>query len=245
MQPCLESLLGGLVVPDRIFVSVPQVSIREQTTYEIPGFFSKPGFSEKIEIVRTDRDYGPGTKLLGMLPKITQPSTIVLADDDVVYKPFFLQGLVEHQRVDHDSSFSYFAFSLGGMRVGQGVDGLSFWSPQLDGIADFYQAHIAGTDMMFHDDMWISFYLMTQGIKIKSLAHLVEGGEVKTAMHTINSLFTETGRLSRSKLNSLVSMLFQKVDVPKNILREFLLCAPDSLCICGSGTVYKDCHGAQ
>ena len=243
MQPCLKSLLDGTLVPDRIFVSVPETSLREQTGYEIPGFFSKPEFAGKIEIIRTKQDDGPGTKLLGMLPKIIQPSYVVIADDDVVYKPFFLQGLIEHQRLDHDSSFSYFAFSLGGMRCGQGVDGFSFWSPHLAGIADFYQAHIAGTDMMFHDDMWISFYLMTQGIKIKSLAHRVDGGEAKEVIHSINALLAETGRLSRSKLNSLVSTLFREVEVPKNILREFLLCAPDSPCICGSGKAYKDCHG--
>lgn len=248
MRPCLESLLNGSLVPDKIFVSLPDVSIRENTAYAIPEFFQDAAFSKIVEIVRTEQDYGSGTKLLGMLGKIGKPSYIVLADDDVTYKRFFLRRLIEHQRLDHDASFSFFTYSMAGLPVGQGVDGFSFWSPNLAGIFDFYQSHVAGTDLMFHDDLWISFHLMSRSIRIKSLRTLLDeagAGEVRQIMpHSVGGLSMETGRLSRERLNSLISPLFDQVKVPKEILQAFLTLSPGDACICGSGKSYGRCHGS-
>ena len=248
MQPCLESLLKGSLVPEKIFVSLPDVSIRENAGYTIPEFFHDAAFSKTIEIVQPEQDYGSGTKLLGMLEKVDKPSYIVLADDDVTYKRFFLRRLIEHQRLDHNSSFSFFTYAMAGLRVGQGVDGFSFWSPNLSGIFDFYKSYISGTDLMFHDDLWISFYLMSRGVSVKSLRPLLDeagAGEVRdTILHSVNALSAETGRLSRERLNSLIMPLFNRVNVPKKILQEFLTCAPDDPCICGSGKRYRHCHGS-
>jgi len=248
MQPCLESLLNGSLVPDKIFVSLPEVSIRENTGYTIPECFHDMAFSKKIEIVRLEHDYGSGTKLLGTLAKIDTPSYIVLADDDVTYKRFFLRRLIEHQRLDHNASFSFFTYAMAGLRVGQGVDGFSFWSPNLSGIFDFYKSFISGTDLMFHDDLWISFYLMSRGVRVKSLRHLLDeagAGEVRdTILHSVNALSSETGRLSRERLNRLIIPLFNRVNVPKKILQTFLACSPDDPCICGSGKRYQHCHGS-
>lgn len=246
MRPCLESLLDGLQVPDKIYLSVPQVSLREKTGYEIPAFFHEPGFAEKIAILRLERDYGPGTKLLGMLSRITEPSYVVIADDDVTYRRFFLRRLIEYQRTDHHACHSWHVYSLAGLRVGQGVDGISFWSPNLEGVWDFYETYVAGTDLMFHDDLWISFFLMSRNVPIKTLRFLLEeAGWINVrdgSLHEINGLFFETGNLSRQRLHSLVCPLFARVNVPKEIYRPLLVCKPDDLCICGSGKLFADCH---
>jgi hypothetical protein len=244
MRPVLDSLLNGNLVPDKIYVSVPELSLREKTGYVIPDFFHEDAIAKKVEIIRLDQDYGSGTKLLGLLGRIEKPSYVVLADDDVAYKRFFLRRLIEHQRSDHQSSFTFYAYLLGGLRVGQGVDGLSFWSANLDGVRDFYQRYIAGTDLMFHDDLWISFYLMTRRVMVKNLAPLLEGGEAKDILHAVNALTAETGPLARQRLNVLVTPLFNQVNVPRDILHRFLTGNRDDLCLCGSGRNYLDCHGA-
>ncbi len=246
MRPCLESLLDGLQVPDKIYISAPQVSLREKTGYDIPAFFLESRFAEKIEILHPEQDFGPGTKLLGMLGKITEPSYVVIADDDVLYRRFFLRRLIEYQRTDHHASFSWHVYSLAGLRVGQGVDGFSFWSPNLEGVWDFYETYVAGTDLMFHDDLWISFFLMSRAIPVQTLRFLLEeaglinvrSGEV----HDINALLNETGNLSRQKLHSLVCPLFARVNVAKEIYGPLLIGKPDDLCICGSGKLFADCH---
>ena len=246
MRPALESLLEGSMAPDRIFLSLPDTALREEAPYVIPDFFGE--LPPKVEIIRTPEDYGSGTKILGLLGKITQPCYVVLADDDVRYKPFFLRRLIEHQRRDHGAAFSFYAYSLGGLRVGQGVDGFSFWSPNLDGIFDFYCRHIAGTDLMFHDDLWISFYLMSRGVVVKNLRPLLQeagAGEVReTVLHAVKALTAETGRLSRQRLNGLLIPLFNQVTVPKETLRRLLVPVPGDDCICGSGRLYTLCHGA-
>ena len=247
MRPCLESLLQGSMAPDRIFLSLPPAALRDEGPYVIPDFLREPPLSQKVEIIRTPEDYGPGTKLLGLLGKITQPCYVVLADDDVVYKSFFVRRLIEHQRRDHRSSFSFYAYSMAGLRIGQGVDGFSFWSPNLAGVFDFYSRHIAGTGLMFHDDLWISFYLMSRGVAVKSLRYLLDeagAGDVReTILHGVKALSAETGALSRQKLNSLIVPLFNQVNVPRETVRQLLVPGDDD-CICGSGRPLAQCHGA-
>jgi hypothetical protein len=248
MRPALESLLEGSMAPDRIFLSLPEKALRDSGPYIIPEYFSEPPFSEKLEIIRTPEDYGPGTKLLGMLEKITQPCYVVLADDDVTYKKFFLRRLIEHQRRDHQSCFSFFTYSLGGLCVGQGVDGFSFWSPNLDGIFDFFRQHIAGRDVMFHDDVWISYFMMSRSIAVKSLRALLEEAGVdevrNEVLHHVKALVLETGRLSRKNLILSVIGLFHQAKVPDAVFRKMLAPTSFGSCICGSGKPLAECHGA-
>jgi hypothetical protein len=64
-------------------------------------------------------------------PSIPDSCYLIAVDDDVRYKPTFLEGVVEVQKRNKHSSFSYYTYSLDGLTVGQGCDGLSFWSLML------------------------------------------------------------------------------------------------------------------
>src|SRR5471030_1121332 len=135
MRPCLDSLLAGDVVPDKIFLPLPKFSRRENCAYEIPAFLKTPDFYGNIvEVVEVEQDWGPGTKVLGALNRILDRCYFIAADDDVSYKPRFLAGLLDAQREDHESSFSYHTYRASGLTIGQGCDGFSFYSPNLRGI---------------------------------------------------------------------------------------------------------------
>ncbi len=67
LRPTVDSLLGQTVPPDRIFVCVPERSVREESAYELPGWLKEP--PSGVQLVRCDDD-GPATKLLGCLPHI-------------------------------------------------------------------------------------------------------------------------------------------------------------------------------
>ena len=164
IRPTIESLLGGSHVPDKVLIALPSFSHREKRDYVVPAFFDEFGPSVKVE--HCGQDWGPGTKLLGSLDALPEKSYLVLADDDVIYKPSFLSGLIAAQSADHAASFSYYVYRTGGLWVGQGVDGFSFWKPNLAGITDFARAHIAATPYRLHDDLWISYYLATKGVQI-------------------------------------------------------------------------------
>ena len=46
-----------------------------------------------------------------------------------------------------------------GLTIGQGCDGFSFWSPNVKQIREFFEKHVMGTNLFFHDDLWVSFFL--------------------------------------------------------------------------------------
>jgi len=202
IRPCLESLLAGDVTPDKIYLPLPGFSRREQCAYVIPGFLKDSDFCGSIiEVVPAEHDWGPGTKVMGALRKLSQDGYLVIADDDVRYRPGFLAGLLQAQRGDHRSSFSYHTYRTGGLVVGQGCDGFSFYAPNLAGIEDFYYKHIDGTDLFYHDDLWISFYLASIGIAVRRLPLFVKGELIFEHVHDTNPLRLLTGDLDRRNLN--------------------------------------------
>jgi hypothetical protein len=216
VRPCLESLLAGSLLPDQILVILPLFSVREQSAYALPDFLEDPGFcSGIIEVVRVDRDWGPGTKLLGALSVLRHPCVLVIADDDVGYKPAFLAELYAAQTKEHRASFSFHTYRSNGLTIGQGCDGLSFWLPNLAGITAFAERHIAGTDLLLHDDLWICFYLKMNGIAVRSLAHRLAGELIYERVHDINSLNRLDGPLKRRHLNRTgTKRLLREVPMP-------------------------------
>ena len=87
MRDTIESLLSQTVVPDKIFLSIPGRSVREDGGYVLPEWLTSE-LSPRVEVVRCSQDYGPGTKLLGRLPQITHPGCLIVVDDDLKYSPF-------------------------------------------------------------------------------------------------------------------------------------------------------------
>lgn len=200
MRPTIESLLEGDLVPDRILVIVTEYSAREKCGYAIPDFLRDERFTRGIvEVVVASRDWGPGTKLLGALERLEEPCLLVLADDDVAYAGGFLSALVERQAADHGSSFSYFTYRTNGLTVGQGCDGFSFFSPNLDGIRAFFDDHVAGSSLQFHDDLWISFFLFSRDIRIQNVS---SGRDARVYQQIIfdDSLRDLTGYASRDRI---------------------------------------------
>ena len=200
MRPCLDSLLAGEVVADKILIPLPRFSKRENCAYEIPGFL-RDDYAGRVEIVETDEDCGPGTKVLGALSRLADPCYFIAADDDVRYKPQFLSGLLAAQRADHGASFSNHTYRTGGLTVGQGCDGFSFYSPNLRGIDAFYRDHVAGTGLFYHDDLWLSFFLFLHGIAIKAPPRAKGEGAVYEVVHHTNALHALSGDLARRQLN--------------------------------------------
>ncbi|HEV2695716.1 MAG TPA: hypothetical protein VG347_22705 [Verrucomicrobiae bacterium] len=200
LRPCLDSLLAGDVVPDKILLPLPALSQREQCAYEIPAFL-KDNYGARVEVVAAEQDYGPGTKVLGALSRIQDPCYLIAADDDVRYRPHFLSSLLAAQRADRAASFSHHTYRTGGLTIGQGCDGFSFYSPNLRGLGDFYQKHVRGTDLFYHDDLWLSFFLFARGIAVRRMTGVKSDGLIYESVHDVNSLHALSGKLTRKQLN--------------------------------------------
>lgn len=202
MEATLASLVGQSRPPDRILLSLPRSSRREGTGYEIPDFLA-PGseLGRAVEIVRTDHDVGPGTKVLGCLRAIDEPSILVLTDDDVAYAPSFLEDLVDCQGADPDVACSYYTYRARGLTIGQGCDGFAMWSPATTGLREWVEPHLEDPAIFHHDDVWISFFLARQGVRLRRVElREATDGLIYEQVHEINSLQHLTGDLERHGL---------------------------------------------
>ena len=177
IRDTIESLLSQTVVPDKIFLSIPDRSIREGCGYVMPDWLTGE-LSQRVEVVRCPEDYGPGTKLLGCLPRITRPACLIIVDDDLKYAPFLVERLNLAQMSRRDSSFSFFVYRHGPFPIGQGADGFSFYTPNLAGIEEFARIALRNPAVFVTDDLWISAFLKNKGIRIRSLRPLLAPGEV-------------------------------------------------------------------
>jgi hypothetical protein len=191
LRPSLESLLNQEHPPNWINICVPTLSRRENAEYRLPDFLDPRPFDSRIRVLRARDDFGPGTKLLGVLDHVSADDILIIADDDNRYRPFFIRSLVEAQREDRRASFSFYTYRFHGLPIAQGADGISFIGRHLVGIRDFARTILPHGRVRFHDDYWISFFLATRGIQVRSLADLLRRRAVRMvyeAQHCLNSL---------------------------------------------------------
>lgn len=196
LQPTLDSLKAQTRMPDKILLCLPRWSRREGCPYDRPEWLAD--YAPMLEVVECEEDWGPGTKLLGCLDHFTHPTCLVIVDDDMRYRPFFLEGLYSRQVEDTDSSFSYYTFPCGPFDVGQGADGFSFYSPNLKEIWSFANQVLQRPQLRVVDDLWISAFLKSRGIGVKSTQHLIpDSGTVYEVAHSVNQLRNLEGDLGR------------------------------------------------
>lgn len=172
----------------KIYLSVPYVFKRDQTEYIIPKWISD---NKKITILRTE-DYGPATKLLGVLEKANLPANaiIITVDDDVYYPKNLVLQLAYKAMLNPT-----YAIGMSGANPnydGNGMIGTDLWLGFLkkyntEGFVDILQGY-AGTayrpgffeksifdlenypkDCITSDDLFFSFYLAKRGIPRSTL----------------------------------------------------------------------------
>lgn len=196
IRPALDSLMGQTFPPDRILLSLPAFSQREGVPYFTPPWLAE--YAPVLEVVSGVNDDGPGTKLLGALDRADDPCCLVIADDDMIYRPEFLEHLYAAQIREKGSSFSYYTYRCGPVTVGQGADGFSFYSPNLADIRSYARKALPCLALRLIDDLWISGYLYRHGIAVKSLAAVMpEGLTVYEESHSLQQLHNLDGELGR------------------------------------------------
>jgi hypothetical protein len=196
LRATLDSLTTQSRIPDKILLCLPRWSVREKRTYDRPAWLA--GYAPVLEVVECEEDWGPGTKLLGCLGHLSRPTCLVIVDDDMRYRPFFLETLWASQTEDTRSSFSFWTYPAGPFVVGQGADGFSFFSPNLEGLSDFARKALRSSHLRLVDDLWISAFLRTRGISVRSVQHLILGkGTAYEAAHSVNQLADLEGELER------------------------------------------------
>lgn len=169
LERCIDSLLTQTVKPDKIFISVPRKYNRFNAIIDdrdIPKFKDST-----IHPIRCN-DMGPGTKLLGPLDYLSKNSLIILVDDDCTYKEYMIEELLKHFHKDPKVCYSFYTYTLKRDKtytIGQGADCFAIPCNILDKVRLYFDLVKRRTELLYHDDLWISFYLYLLNYPIISL----------------------------------------------------------------------------
>eukprot|EP00439_Symbiodinium_sp_Y106_P085562 s451_g28.t5 len=94
IEPALDSLLAQTWPLDLVYLFVPQVFKRENTTYMIPAWLVSKLADPRLRLIRCE-DWGPATHMMEVLQAERDPETAILqVDDDQSYGPHLLETLL-------------------------------------------------------------------------------------------------------------------------------------------------------
>lgn len=86
---------------------------------------------------------------------------------------------------------------------------------KLTSIQPWYDRHVAGTTLTYHDDIWIAFFLATVGVRIQQISNPVEGTLVYEQMVPNTVLAVQQGDLRREAIaKTHLPRLFREVNLP-------------------------------
>lgn len=108
LEKTISSIQHQSFEADAIYLCLPEFSDREQVKYETPDFLP-----DNIIILKSDKDYGPATKLYATLKQETDLDTlIVTVDDDIIYHPLWLERIVNQALIYPDSAIGFAAWNV-------------------------------------------------------------------------------------------------------------------------------------
>lgn len=110
IRPTIENLFAQNLPPKAVYLSVPYLFKRDNLEYVIPEWLAN---DSRITILRTE-DYGPATKLLGVLKQTDlDPDTIIVTvDDDIIYPKHALLHLIYKAATNPDTAYGFAGVNL-------------------------------------------------------------------------------------------------------------------------------------
>lgn len=212
---CIDSLLQQSKSPNKIIINIPLVytirfkneTISDKEIHEFKNYYDNKNNNTKIIINHCKIDYGPGTKLLGLLENYSKYIEkknyfFILVDDDVIYERDFTEGfdnfIKTNERIKLPIVASFHVYNINNLRIGQGVDGFLIQTKLLKSFLNYYNLIKEDEYINYHDDMFISFYFHIREIIIQK----IESNKIMyTKYNNSNSLLKIKGKYSRNNLN--------------------------------------------
>ena len=207
----IESLVHQTYTPTKVFLNIPRQYVRfpEQTIADEDIEKLKSQFSDILCVNRVDKDYGPGTKLVGIPDYVIQEDAfVIIVDDDVHYNSYMIEGHMKTYMKDRELSRPVkkvygtdFVDMYGKFQMIQVVGSMGIPSGSLKHFK-MYAIFISNFETLFFvDDLWITYYFVKKGYEISKVAP-IEGVEVSpnTFTTTIDGLVLLGGSLRRGKL---------------------------------------------
>jgi len=220
----IDSIIEQTVKPDKIIINIPKIyGFRFNNTsiplVKINEFIEK--YSKYNIIVNIiDRDYGPGTKLLGLLNSdlIKQDEFIILLDDDVIYKPYLIEYFNNYIQLNKSVEVASYYVYDSHIRIGQGVDGFFIKSNILKMFSEYYNIIKDYDYINYHDDYYISYYFHLLNKYIHYIIPPFNSLIYTKQSNTSDCLLDITGKYSRQLLNIEVYMILNRCKNNNNFL---------------------------
>lgn len=177
LHKTLPTILRQSFAPKAIYISIPYIHKRTGQPYIIPAWLKD---EKRITILRS-HDYGPATKLLGLLEQMNLPKNtiIITLDDDVFYPRNLLLHLAYAAKrnpavavgisgadldynaqgeINTDSHMGLMQYDSGrDVKILQGYAGVAY---RADFFArDIFDLQYAARECIDADDLYFAFYL--------------------------------------------------------------------------------------
>lgn len=190
MQDTVNTILQQNTKVAAIYLAVPYVFKRDGTPYVVPEWLQN---HPKITIIRT-QDYGPATKVLGVLEQLNlNPNTIIITmDDDIKYPKNTVLHLVYKAKkypneaigiagadLDYDDYGNLLPNKIGGLVSQTDSDAHATLLQGFASIAyrrkffsnDVFEISNAPRECINSDDFYLSFHMAKQNIPRRVLSN--------------------------------------------------------------------------
>ena len=195
--PTLKSFIDQKIKPLKIFLCIPHVSKRTGEKYVIPDELKQ--FIDKHRIVKIIRckDYGPATKLLGLLETHKINKNIIIGDDDRIMERDWTEKLIEEH---YNNPFSIITGEIGQWsddrflaKIPWGSAGILFPANSIGNDIFYFHKKLEKECRYVDDVFWYKYFYELNGMPIVK----AEGVNLKQEYNSVNALFRETGELER------------------------------------------------
>jgi TusA-related sulfurtransferase len=192
----IQKLLSECLGFDKVFLNIPIKYKRFPNTNTKDLELFKGITDNRFVLNRCSEDYGPITKLIPTLEKIQGEDCILIILDDEDYILEYIKEIAEKQETNLNVSFSYYTYEFKQLVIGQGVDMISFWVPNLSGFLAYFYEYVSENKYCFYvDDLVISYFLDEKGVQLKTLPR--KSKWVWNPVNDSESLFKLKGKYSR------------------------------------------------
>jgi len=220
LHKAIDSLINQTILPEKIVINIPKLysfrfnnkSIDLETLHNFIDKYK----NNNVVLNLIDKDFGPGTKLVGLLnSKLIENDDntyIILVDDDYIYKPYMIEDFDNHiKKYSNIEVASYWVYGMNGISIGQGADGFFIKQNILTNFLQFYNEIKDEDYVNFHDDYYISYYCNLINKQIHYIKPPNNCLIYDDYGNKVDGLFYLDGKYCRNNLNSEVHNVLNRL----------------------------------
>ena len=218
----MDSIINQTILPSKIIINIPKIYNFRFDNLEIPmikinNFINK--YSKyNIFINLLNEDFGPGTKLLGLLKSdiisnmnvSVSDTYIILLDDDLIYKPYMIEYFNNYIKTNQGVDVASYFMTQG---FGQGADGFFMKLDTLNNFVKYYDIIKNHDYINYQDDYYISYYFYLLNKRIHNINPpkncLIYDLQRNSEIDPLNKI---KGKYSRENLNIKVGEILKELN---------------------------------